>query len=215
VSGLDTWWRLDVAELAPRAHADAAAATEADLVARLAEPHRRYHGPQHLVEMFWALEELEAAGSIGSRQTALARVAAWFHDAVYDPAAPAGANESDSAELASRALRALGMGGEDVATVCALVTVSAEHRLPADGLHAAFHDADLWILAAPEDRFDEYCTQVREEYAAVPDPEYASGRTAVLTPFLRRESVYATAHGQAAWEERARRNLSRELSRLS
>lgn len=219
VSGLDTWWRLDLAELAPQAHTDTAAAVEADLLSRLDERHRRYHGPRHLVEMFFALEELESAGELGGRAAALARVAAWFHDAVYDPVAPAGANEAASAELARRSLQALGVSARDTAAVCRLVVATSEHRLPGEdghdaGLGAAFHDADLWILAAPPDRFDEYCGQVREEYAAVSDEAYAAGRAAVLGPFLRRESLYATAHAQAAWEDRARHNLSRALSRL-
>ena len=55
-----------------------------------------------------ALEELEDEGALGDREAALARLAACFHDAVYDPAAPPGANEADSAELAVRDLRALG-----------------------------------------------------------------------------------------------------------
>lgn len=88
------------------------------------------------------------------------------------------------------------------------------HRAPG-GLGAAFHDADLWILSALPERFDEYCAQVRAEYAAVPDEAFAAGRTAVLLPFLRRDTVYATRHARRVWNERARLNLARELSRLS
>ena len=83
------------------------------------------------------------------------------------------------------------------------------------GSAAAFHDADLWILSATQERFDEYCAQVREEYAAVPDDAFAAGRTRVLQPFLRRDTVYATRHARRAWNDRARLNLARELSRLS
>ena len=50
--------------------------------------------------MFWALEDLEAAGEIDDRQACLARLAAWFHDAVYDARALPGANEADSAAYA-------------------------------------------------------------------------------------------------------------------
>ena len=60
------------------------------------------------------------------------------------------------------------------------------HNAPAeDALTAAFHDADLWILSAPQERFDAYCAQVREEYAFVPQDAYRAGRTAVLRPFTR------------------------------
>ena len=49
----------------------------------------------------------------------------------------------------------------------------------------------------------------------MPDDAFAAGRTAVLQPFLRRDTVYATRHARRAWNDRARLNLARELSRLS
>jgi predicted metal-dependent HD superfamily phosphohydrolase len=215
VPALITWWKLDIGELAPDAHYDAVAAIGADLVRRLGESHRRYHTSLHLVEMFWALEELEEAGVIDAREGVVARVAAWFHDAVYDPAAVGGGNEAASAALAVRDLGALGAEPEDVEAVRDLVLATEQHLLPEEkGLRAAFHDADLWILSAPEDRFDEYCGQVREEYAAVPDRDFARGRAAVLHPFLHREAIYATAHARDSWGHRARVNLGRELARL-
>jgi predicted metal-dependent HD superfamily phosphohydrolase len=215
VPALQTWWRLDLRELAPEAHTDAVEAVGADLRRRLAEGHRAYHTERHLLEMVLALDELEEHGELGHREGALARVAAWFHDAVYDPRAAPGANEADSAELAVRVLASLGLDPDDVATVNALVLATTEHHLPADaGLAAAFHDADLWILSAPEDRFDEYCEQVREEYAHVPDVDFATGRAAVLEPLLRRDHLYATRHARREWGDPARVNLGRELARL-
>ena len=211
-----TWWRLDIGELAPAAHSDAVEAIGADLLRRLGESHRRYHNDRHLLEMVLALEALEAVGVVGGRDSALGRVAAWFHDAVYLPTAPAGANEAESAALAARDLRALGLSADDVQSVTALVLATEQHHLPGTtGLAAAFHDADLWILSAPEGRFDEYCGQVRAEYAAVPDAEYRAGRTAVLQPFLHRDHLYATRFARRTWAERARLNLGRELARLA
>lgn len=212
---LATWWRLDLAQLAPDAHHDAVAAIGAALLARLDEPHRRYHTSQHVVEMFWALEDLERGGEIDEREGALARLATWFHDAVYAPAAPAGQNEADSAALAARDLRTLHLTDADIDTVRRLVDATVSHESPdTSGLQAAFTDADLWILAAPPERFDEYCQQVREEYAAVPDDAFAAGRASILEPFLHRDSVYATRTARREWETRARENLSRELDRI-
>jgi predicted metal-dependent HD superfamily phosphohydrolase len=214
VPALTTWWRLDVTELAPHAHSDAVAAVGADLERRLAEEHRSYHTTQHLVEMFWALEELEQAGAISSREAVVARLAAWFHDAVYDPTSAAGDNEVASAELAVRDLTALGLNRTDVDTIGELVLATEKHRLPRHGLAAAFHDADLWILSAPPERYLDYTTEVREEYAAVPDAAFRAGRAAILRPFLDRESVYATAVAREQWEDRARVNVAGELSDL-
>ena len=212
---LITWWRHDVETLSPGADPAAVHDLGADLLRRWTEPQRKYHTTTHLVEMFWALEELEEAGSTDHREGALGRVAAWFHDAVY--AVPdAGDNEARSAAIAAEVLPRLGFRPEDSSMVERLVRASERHDLPApDGLEAAFHDADLWILSAPPDRFDAYCAQVREEYAMVPDPAYAQGRSAILTPFLDRPQVYATDHAHAEWTVRARENLRRELDRLA
>ncbi len=212
---LITWWKLDLAELAPQAHSDAVLAVGADLLRRWVEPQRRYHTSRHLVEMFWALEDLEKAGEVGAREGAVGRLAAWFHDAVYEPVAAPGANETASAELAVRDLAALGLDGADVDTVRRLVLATETHDLPDRGLAAAFHDADLWILSAPPERYAEYTAQVREEYAAVPDDAFAAGRSALLRPFLDRDFIYATQAAREQWGERARLNLAGELEALA
>jgi predicted metal-dependent HD superfamily phosphohydrolase len=209
-----TWWRLDVAELAPHAHGDAVDAIGADLSRRLAEPHRRYHTGHHVVEMFWALEELERGTAISAREGTLARIAACFHDAVYDPRTPPGDNERASAELATHSLRTLGLARADIEAVHALVLATQTHDLVGVGLGAAFHDADLWIFSAPWERYVEYTAQVREEYAAVPDDAFRTGRAAILRPFLEREAIYATDLARTEWEPRAREQLAREIHAL-
>lgn len=211
---LATWWKLDLAELAPRAPESTVSAVGADLVKRLDEPHRHYHTTSHLLEMFWALEDLEDARAITPRDACLARVASWFHDAVYDPAAAPGGNEEASADLAYQQLMALGLRRQDVATVRDLILATEQHDLPIEALPAAFHDADLWILSSPADRYAEYVRQVRMEYAAVPEPAFIAGRAAILRPFLARESIYATRTARDRWENAARDNLSTELSAL-
>ena len=210
-----TWWKLDLAELAPDAHHDAVLAIGTDLARRWAEPHRGYHDTRHLVEVFWALEDLEGGREITAREGALGRLAGWFHDAVYEPSAPGGANEVDSADLAVRDLRALGLADDDVERVRDLVLATTTHDLRAGGLSAAFHDADLWILSAPAERYDEYTALVREEYAAVPDDVFRAGRAAILRPFLDREAIYSTETARAGWEEAARANLLREFEVLA
>ena len=96
-----------------------------------------------------------------------------------------------------------------------LVRLTARHDADAaEPLDAAFHDADLWILSAATERFDEYCDQVRQEYAHVPDAAYRSGRAAVLGPLLHRDRIYRTSHALHSWETPARINLGRELTRL-
>ncbi len=211
---LIAWWTRDLAALAPEADPEAVAAAGADLLARWRQPHRRYHGTRHLVEMFWALGDLGDAGELDAPEAVVARVAAWFHDAVYDPSAVAGANEAASAALAEQVLAPLRVRGTDVEAVVGLVRMTADHVAGSDPLQRAFHDADLWILAAREDRFEDYCRQVRQEYASVPDGLFRSARSAILTGLVDADGLYLTALGRREWEGRARANLERELARL-
>ncbi|MFW5471458.1 hypothetical protein ACOCJ4_15600 [Knoellia sp. CPCC 206435] len=185
-----------------------------DLLRRWSEPHRGYHDLRHLDEVVTAAAELREDALGSDEEWAEAVLAAWFHDAVYD-VANATDNERLSADLAREALSPHGVVATALDTVTALVESSAHHDVTqSTGPHAVFHDADLWILSAPEDRFDEYCADVRREYASVPEDAYAQGRSAILAPFLERPSVYRTARARRDWETAARTNLSRELRRL-
>ncbi len=190
-----------------------AEALAADLLGRWSEPQRAYHDRRHLAETLTALDLLDEPLSDAERAQVV--LALWFHDAVYDPADPAG-NEEASARLAESELPALGVAAADVAAVAALVRDTAAHAVEAStGPRAVLHDVDLWILAAPAERFDEYCAQVRAEYAHVPDADFGSGRAAVLRPFAEREAIYRTATARSRWEGPARENLARELQRLT
>ena len=55
---------------------------------------------------------------------------------------------------------------------------------------------------------------VRREYGAVPGPEFRKGRAAVLRALLTSRPCSTPKHARMAWEERARANVTRELSAL-
>ncbi len=184
------------------------------LLARYAEPHRRYHDQRHLAEVLAALGEL--AGRAGKAATVPLPVvcAAWLHDAVYDPRAHD--NERRSAEVAVAVLTALGVGGDVVAETARLVLLTATHRPgPGDDNAALLCDADLAILAADPARYREYVTDVRQEYAHLADDVFRAGRAAVLRALLEPSRLYATPAGRQRWEARARRNVTAELAGLS
>ena len=213
---LITWWSQDVAALSPRADPSEVAAIGTELLARWAEPQRRYHSTRHLVEMFWAFEDLTDAGELGEDDAALGRIAAWLHDAVYDPSAVVGANESASAELAEQLLPRVRLNTDSVTTVVELVRMTADHAVRRDSaLHRAFHDADLWILSSPQERFNEYCEQVRTEYAGVPDELFGPARAQILRDLAGGDGIYLTEYGRRHWDEPARLNVDRELARLT
>jgi predicted metal-dependent HD superfamily phosphohydrolase len=181
----------------------------ADLVRRYEEPQRRYHTTTHLAEVLDHVEELAAEAD----DVEAVRLAAWFHDAVYDPSGAG--NEERSAELAERVLAELGRPAETVAEVVRLVRLTTTHD-PAEGDRngAVLCDADLAILAADPARYAAYAAAVREEYAAVPDEAFRRGRADILRSLLALPVLFHTAAGRERWEEAARHNVRAELMLL-
>ena len=180
------------------------------LVAAYEAPERGYHDLRHLTEVLTRLDELADGGE--EFAVDLVRLAAWFHDAVYDGGADA---EARSAVWAEQALPGLGLAEEEVAEVVRLVRMTEHHR-PAEGDDngCALSDADLAILAAAPPRYEDYVSGVRREYAAVPEEAFRRGRAAVLRELTGKPWVFHTAHARAHWEAAARANVDRELAGL-
>lgn len=183
-----------------------------NLLERWAEPQRRYHTVDHLRAVLDRIDELADQGGEGG-ELELIRLAAWFHDAVYRP--DRSENEERSAMLAEKALPEAGLTPHEVAEVARLVRLTVTHDPGAGDLNGeTLCDADLAILATDEDTYGGYTRAVREEYAFVPDDAFREGRAAVLRQLLSLPRLFRTPYGAAAWEERARRNLARELTDL-
>ncbi|WP_329208593.1 hypothetical protein OG257_17195 [Streptomyces sp. NBC_00683] len=181
-----------------------------NLLARWAEPQRRYHTTAHLTQVLDRVDTL--AGHAADPD--VVRLAVWFHDAVYRPDRTE--NEERSAALAERALAEAGVPGAATAEVARLVRLTVTHD-PADGdtNGEVLCDADLAILAAAPKEYGTYAAQVREEYGFVPDDAFREGRAAVLRQLLGLPRLFRTPHGVAAWEPRARQNLTTELELLT
>ncbi len=176
-----------------------------ELVARWSEPHRHYHDVRHLAATLVALDALAEEPEATSRAV---RLAAWFHDAVYEGVA--GADEERSASLAAELL----VDDPEVDEVVRLVLLTAGHAPEAgDSAGAALCDADLAILGSVPGRYDVYVRDVRLDYDHVDDASWAFGRTAVLDSLLTLDPLFRTPTGQALWSEQARANLVRERAR--
>lgn len=178
------------------------------LLARHREKHRRYHKIEHVVRVLRLVDELSAVEPVDD--PAAIATAAFYHDAVYEPAYPA--NERASARLARRDLETLGWEADRVDHVVAMIEATAHHGAPCDVDAAVLIDADLAILGAEPAAYGEYVAGVRAEYRALDDAEWADGRRDVLEEFLGRDSIFTTETGRARWEERARANIAAELA---
>lgn len=173
------------------------------------EPHRRYHGLDHLRDCLARLDEAPVTG----KDRDLAEAALWYHDLVYRPGAPD--NEARSAARARADL--VGGGTPDAVAdeVARLVQVTDHAVPPADPLGALVCDVDLSILGRPPEEFEEYERRIREEYRQVPDSLWRSGRARVVASFLSRDPLFRTDHFRRHYESSARRNLRRSLESWS
>ncbi len=179
------------------------------VIARYAEPHRRYHDTAHLAAVLASIDELA-----GDQDLFLVRLAAFFHDAVY--AIPPGqvTNEEASARLSRRELSRAGLEQEDLNEVARLVRLTATHvpgnRDPEGELLC---DADLAVLAGPPEEYAAYVAAVTAEYAEVSRPEFAAGRLEILTDLLSRD-IFRTGKGRLL-AGRARANVEAECTALA
>ncbi len=181
------------------------------LLRRWSEPWRRYHTLHHLDAVLTVLDQLADAGAEGDADAA--RLAAWFHDAVYAP--ERSENEERSARLAERVLAELELPAAAVAGTARLVRLTAEHDpAPGDADAALLCDADLAVLGGPAEAYADYAAAVRAEYGFVPDQEFRSGRAAVLRQLLALPRLYRTPAAAAAYAVRAHANLQTELAEL-
>jgi predicted metal-dependent HD superfamily phosphohydrolase len=178
----------------------------ADLLARWAEPHRRYHTVEHLAFMLGVIDRhadrAEDADAV--------RLAAWFHDAIYDPRASD--NEERSAQLAAEALTRLHAPAQRTREVVRLVGLTKDHKArTGDRDGGLLCDADLAILAEPPERYRAYARSVREEYSFVPEELFLLGRRNILRHLLDLPALFHVVPERHLWTARAHTNMRAEL----
>lgn len=177
-------------------------------ISRWTEPHRSYHTPQHLLECL----KVHAHLAKYSPQANIVELALWYHDIIYNVSQHD--NEERSADLACATFTKSG-GSPIMAEELRQIVLATSHRHPVKSIEAAITvDADLAILGAPKDRFDEYEQQVRNEYAQIEDRHFAAGRIKALSPFLSRKQIFRTPLMRSLLETRAQANLTRSVRAL-
>jgi predicted metal-dependent HD superfamily phosphohydrolase len=202
-------WIATLRRLSARAGSDGdPAPLGLTLITRYSETHRRYHTLDHLAAVLSVVDDLAGYAD----RPDIVRLAAWYHDAVYDPRRAD--NEVRSAELAATELQQVGLPPAAAGRVAELVRVTAAHDPPVGDRDAeVLCDADLAVLASPPAGYDRYVAAVRGEYAHVDDVAWRRGRADVLQALGALPQVYRTPPART-WEPQARANLNRELAGL-
>jgi predicted metal-dependent HD superfamily phosphohydrolase len=176
------------------------------LLTAYAESHRHYHTIEHIEA---CLDWLDKTRAQATRPHEVA-LAIWYHDAIYDPRATD--NESRSSQMANVQLALGGAYEEAIDQIADLVYATHDHA-PATGDTALLIDIDLASLGAPPDEFARNEANIRAEYAAVPDRDYAIGHAAVLRRLAARTPLYSTPVIAAELEAQARVNLAAAIAR--
>jgi predicted metal-dependent HD superfamily phosphohydrolase len=184
---------------------DVGAAHLVALLSAYREPHRAYHGVDHLAHVFAEVD------GVPLRDPAV-EWAIWYHDAVYRPGKRD--NERRSAALARVTLEQLGL--ERLAPrVVQLVEATATHEAGSEDAAARlFLDADMAILGAEPATYARYTLAIRREHRDIPAFLFARGRRAFLRDVLARPSIFTTEHFRRRYERQARENVRGELERL-
>ena len=172
-----------------------------------AQPHRGYHGAEHLDEL------IELARQHTPDLDDAEQIALLFHDAVYVPGAGHGENERLSALLMRAIVAAFDLGQIDFDRAN-LIIEATTHAEPPPAEAARVCDLDLWRLAAPWEAFQRHALGIRHEYLHLhaDEPAFWTARKAFYKVMLAKPTMFATAYFRDHFEPAARENLRRALT---
>lgn len=195
---------------------------QAYLSTLLTQPHRHYHNIIHvndcLAEAYKMFNE-----KVADEHKHLT-YAIWYHDAIYNPYAPQGVNEHESAELFIR----YHTNKHDVHlnTVAYAIRATAKHTVTQsittmvgdEEEYATFArfmlDIDLSGLGKSSAVFALNSLNIRREYHATSDMDVVKGRLKFFTQLNKRESFYYTDYFKDLYHVQSKKNVEHELSML-
>jgi predicted metal-dependent HD superfamily phosphohydrolase len=176
------------------------------IVTAYSSQNRHYHTLEHIDYVLNTIESLQDK----IQDLEAVRLAAWFHDLVYDT--QKNDNEEKSAECAGVLLASLGFSSRTITSVNRFILSTKSHQAAPDDFDCQILlDADLAILGSSPVEYRNYAMAIRQEYAWLPEAEYIAGRKRVLQKFLQRDRIYYTPSMFQAFELSARSNLLQEI----
>lgn len=179
-----------------------------EIYLKLNESHRHYHHFGHLDNLIKELEPIKS--EFYDWNAVLFSV--FYHDVIYH--AIASDNEEQSAELAKKHLIEINCHQKTIDLVYEMILATKSHQISQKNDINLFTDADLSILGAEPEIYQNYAAAIRQEYNVFPDPIYIPGRKKVLLHFLKMERLFKTDYFFNKYEENARRNIENELKSL-
>ena len=185
----------------------------AELQRRYAEPHRTVHTWDRVGELLQMAEEV--VNGIAGRSALI--LAILFHKAVHDPRS-AGSPAHSAALM--RELVGKAVPVDTVNRAEALILAMARHEIPETddpylrGDAALLLDFDHAVLGSDGQRFADYETALRQEFAHLPAERYRTARSAALQMLLWKDRNFLTDRFYLEREKRARRNIEGTIAQL-
>lgn len=154
------------------------------------EPQRHYHTIEHVNGLLTTAQRCgydKPFRKLNLFPTFSAAIV--FHDIIYDPKAPKGQNETESAVLAKLCLADMDTLDFNVGLVCRMIEATIDHQADEPFIQD-FLDLDLSILAAEPPAYVAYVQAIRREYSHVDLDTYVAGRTDFLSKMLERDRLF-------------------------
>lgn len=178
-----------------------------DLEKSYSAKSRHYHNLTHLEDMILNFETYR--DQIQNPNEII--FAIFYHDYIYKSSKKD--NELKSAEFALSILAENAKLDKQLVfdTICA-TQLHQHHQI--EDINWLI-DFDLKILARDWNEYQMYFEQIRKEYRIYPDFLYKPGRAKTLQHFLENEFIFQTEEFRKLYEEKARRNIEKEISLLT
>jgi predicted metal-dependent HD superfamily phosphohydrolase len=171
---------------------------------------RRYHTLNHIEDCIACLNE-HFASCTSPTEMAIAKLALFFHDAVYVPGQPD--NEYLSAKFLEGLAGALTFDRDEVLQACTAILATSHKTHSYNRIDQIVVDCDLSILGSFAG-YDAYARNVRNEFKHVSEDAWRIGRSNFLQGMLERKQIFLTSR-LAFLDQYARRNMQAELEGLT
>ena len=174
------------------------------------ESHRVYHSLPHVVN---GLNEISEARHLMNNPDSV--MFAWFyHDYMFTN--DSRENEIKSAKAAYNVCKEARLDETFAQSVNNFVLATEIDNYFINSKDDCYiKDVDLSVFGKSAEEFDAYDEGIREEYRTVDAKTFREKRTSILENFLRMPNIYYTDFFRQKYEEKARENLKRAITRLS
>ncbi len=175
--------------------------------------YRKYHTLAHV---YWGLVRIKEI-AIDEDYSYIEPIewAMFYHDYVMHFDGITNDDEELSAFIAAKSAQDAGLTPQFCQDVGRLVMKTAHIDPPEYIDEAILVDSDIAILGGRREAFDQYETQVREEWSHVSDEDFRVGRIVVLNRFKNMDRIFHTKTGYDRFEKQARENIEYSLHKLN